>query len=136
MPVKKVRKKRKRTGTKRSKIEVWLEQELSARYPSLVIYYNKKDAIGSELDIYIPELSLAFEINGIFHYRPIFGKEKLLSIRENDKRKSLACEESGIELWSINISSLKSFSKVKAKKYLLMLVKVIDQNIVKDSPSV
>jgi len=47
-------------------------------YPDLVIHFNKKDAINSELDIYIPSLKLAFELNGIFHYEPIFGKENFL----------------------------------------------------------
>lgn len=62
-------------GTRRSKLEVYLEQELPPLYPKLNFHFNRKDTIGSELDIYIPSLSLAFELNGIFHYEPIFGSK-------------------------------------------------------------
>ena len=55
-------------GIRRSKLEAWLETQLCKSYPNLEIHFNKKDTINSELDIYIPSLKLAFELNGIFHY--------------------------------------------------------------------
>src|ERR1700733_11282320 len=44
----------KTTGTRRSKLEVWLEEQLKTSYPNLDIHFSRKDTINSELDIYIP----------------------------------------------------------------------------------
>jgi len=113
-------------GTRRSKLEIWLESQLDPLYPKLKFRYNRKDAINSELDIYIPMLSLAFEINGIFHYEPIFGLEKLAQIKNNDKRKYQACIEAEIELCLIDASTLKYFKPTNAQKYLDIITSIID----------
>ena len=83
-------------GNRRSKLEIWLESELSIIYPHLEIHYNRKDAIKAELDIYIPSIFLAIELNGIFHYQPIYGEEKLAQIQNNDENKFQNCLENGI----------------------------------------
>jgi hypothetical protein len=93
-------------GYRRSKLEVFLEIELCKLYPDLEIHYNRKDAINGELDIYIPSLKLAIELNGIFHYEPIYGAEQLLKIENNDNRKFQACLERGIELCIIDVSKI------------------------------
>lgn len=113
-------------GNRRSKLESWLEQELTKLYPKLHFDFNKKDAIDSELDIYIPSLHLAFELNGIFHYEPIFGKKKLKQIKNNDERKFQACIERNIEFCSVDVSSLKYFKPQNAQKYLDIICKVIN----------
>ena len=94
-------------GTRRAKLEVFIENKIKELYPDLEIHFNKKDTINSELDIYIPGLKLAFELNGIFHYEPIYGKDKLDSIQTNDSRKFQACLEHGIELCIIDSSGHK-----------------------------
>ena len=119
----------KKHGTRRSKLEKYLEEELTKLYPNLEIHFNRKDAINSELDIYIPSLSLAFEINGIFHYEPIYGQEKLDKIQNNDKRKFAACHDANISLCIIDASSLKYFKPKNAKKYLDIVSNIIDDNI-------
>ena len=58
-------------GARRSKLEIWLEEQLRTLHPNLEILFNRKEAIDSELDIHFPTLNLAFELNGIFHYEPI-----------------------------------------------------------------
>ncbi len=50
--------KNKTHGTRRSRLEVYLENELTKLYPNLKIEYSGKTAIGSEIDIYIPSLKL------------------------------------------------------------------------------
>jgi len=117
----------KSTGTRRSKLEIWLEEQLSLLYPNLIFDFNRKDAINSELDIYIPSLKLAFELNGIFHYEPIYGSDKLNQIQNNDNRKFQACIENSIELCIIDTSSLVNFKPLKAKKYLDIIVNIINQ---------
>ena len=122
--------KNKTHGTRRSKLEIWLEEQLTSIYPTLKVDYNKKDAINSELDIYIPSLKLAFELNGIFHYEPIYGESKLDQIQNNDRRKFQACLERGIELCIIDVSSLKYFKPINAKKYLDIIIHILNKKSV------
>lgn len=116
----------KTTGTRRSKLECWLEIELTKMFPNLEILYNNKETINSELDIYIPSLSLAFELNGIYHYEPIHGPEKLTSIKNNDTRKFQACIEKNIELCIIDSSQLNYFKPTKAQKYLDIIINIVN----------
>ena len=117
----------KQTGTRISKLEIWLQEQLSIQYPNLEIHYNRKDAINSELDIYIPSLKLAFELNGIFHYEPIYGAEKLQQIQNNDDRKFQACLEKGISLCIIDTSSLKYFKLKNIEKYKNIIFSIIEK---------
>lgn len=113
-------------GSRVSKLEKWLQVQLPKRYPNLEFHFNRKDAIDSELDIYLPSKRLAFELNGIFHYEPIHGLEKLANIQINDHRKFQACLERGIELCLVDVSSLSYFKESKARKFLRIIQKVID----------
>ena len=120
---------RKQTGIRRSKFEVWVEEQLVSLYPNLEFHFNRKDTILSELDIYIPELKLAFEINGIFHYEPIFGQDKLDRTQKNEKGKFAACIEKNIGLCIIDISTLNYFKPKKAQKFLDIITNIIDQTL-------
>ena len=113
-------------GNRRSKLEIYLESELIKLYPKLDFKFNSKTTINSELDIYIPSLKLAFELNGIYHYEPIHGKDKLQQIQNNDNRKFQACLENNIELCIIDTSGLKYFKPDNAKKYLDIIVNIIN----------
>ena len=83
--------------------------------------------------IHIPSLNLAFELNGIFHYEPIFGQDKLDSIINNDNRKFQACLEKTIELVIIDAASLQYFKPQNAKKYLDIIISIINKCQKKDS---
>ena len=117
----------KKHGTRVSKLEVWLASKLTESYPDLEIHFNRKDAINSELDIYIPSLKLGFELNGIFHYEPIFGQKQLEKIQNNDNRKFQACIEEEIELCIIDSSQQKYFKEQTSKKYLNIIATIINQ---------
>ena len=116
-------------GTRRSKLEKWLEEKLTTMYPHMPIEFNAKGAIQSELDIYIPSLKLAFELNGIYHYEPIHGDKKLTSVINNDNNKMLACAKHKISLCVIDTSSLKNFKENKASTYLDIISKIINETI-------
>lgn len=112
-------------GNRRSKLEVWIEKKLQIIFPTLDFVFNEKEAVDSELDIYIPSLKLAFELNGPLHYEPIYGPDKLASIQNNDERKFQACLEKGIEFCIIDVSRLSYFKETNAIPYLDMIVSVI-----------
>ena len=121
--------KNKTYGIRRSKLEVYLENQLTELYPELEILYSNKTLIGSELDIYIPLLKVAFEIQGIFHYEPIFGQQKLEQIRKNDLEKIDKCKELSIDLIHIDTRVQKTFSKRSSKQFLDKIINVIcDKN--------
>jgi len=121
--------KNKKTGTRRSKLEAYLETQLFLIYPTLDIHYNRRDAIDAELDIFIPSLNVAFELNGIFHYEPIYGLDKLEKTITNDKRKFQACLEHNIELCIIDTSHQKYFKEQNSKQYLEIIKNIIDKKL-------
>lgn len=116
-------------GIRRSKLEVYLEDTLIELYPNLEMDFNKTDAIESELDVFIPSMKLGIELNGIFHYEPIYGKEKLTQIKNNDSRKFQACIERQIELCIIDTSQQKYFKEETSKKYLDIITEIIDSKL-------
>lgn len=123
-------------GCRRSKLEIWIETQLKKSFPTLEILFNDKTLAKTELDIFIPSLKLAFELNGIFHYEPIYGLEKLKSIQNNDQRKFQACLERGIELAIIDTHSQKRFTPHNSKKFLKIIKTIINQKLIsnQDAP--
>jgi len=118
----------KKYGTRRSKFECWLGQELPKKYSNLDFVFNGKEAAGSELDIYIPSLKLAIEVQGIFHFEPIYGEEKLKQIQENDLKKSQSCLSNNIDLHLIDVSTMKNSSIVNFEKYSIQIYDILDQH--------
>lgn len=107
---------------KRSKLERYLESRLRELYPNLRISFNNRKALGGpELDVYIPRLKLAFELNGEHHYSPIYGHEKLAQIKEQDNRKIGLCNELGIALVSLDTRKANPFSEAHGEAFLALL---------------
>lgn len=108
--------KNKKHGTRRSKLENFLADEIRKQFPDLYFVCNDRTLIGYELDFWFPELKLAIELNGIVHYEPIYGNEKLERIQFNDKQKGILCLQNNTELCVIDTSSVNSLTvKVKSK---------------------
>jgi hypothetical protein len=116
-------------GNRRSKLEIYLEEQIHLQYPQYELICNGKSAINSELDFYFPTLKLAIELNGIFHYEPIYGPDKLLSVQNNDQRKFLLCHQNNIALAVIDSGSSKYITK-KSKDYFWTIAQsIINQHI-------
>jgi hypothetical protein len=121
--------KEKNYGTNRSKIEIWIEEELKSIFDFEILFNDRKTLDGYEIDIYIPSLKIAFELNGIFHYLPIFGNDKLKVIENRDLEKFKKCEDKNIKLYVIDITDSKKFDKIKDKKYLDFIVNKLNENV-------
>lgn len=90
------------------KLRRWVNESVLANvvqelFKEYTIYRNYRPSIleGLELDIYIQELKLGIEYQGIQHVKSIkhWGGEEDLKIRkEHDKRKAELCKMNGIEL--------------------------------------
>lgn len=117
--------KHKTHGIRRSKLEIYLEEFLTTNYPHVKVLYNDKSTIGSELDFYFPELRFAIELNGIFHYEPIYGVDKFEKIVDNDKQKVAKCRELGIELAIIDSSKISYLTPKKKKEVSDIVVKLL-----------
>lgn len=119
----------KKFGYRKSKPEQWIVNKLKYDYPLLNIIENDVTTLGKELDIFIPQLNLAFEINGIIHYKPIYGEEKFEKIKLNDKIKKELCESKNIFLTIIDISDIKNFNEDKMVHKYEYIKKVINNHI-------
>jgi very-short-patch-repair endonuclease len=115
----------KKHGTRRSQLETHLELALRQRFPELTLVCNQINIIGYELDFYFPQLRLAIELNGIFHYEPIYGNDKLERIQYNDGQKALLCQQKGIEFCSINTSQSKYITTKVKGQYFDLIVNII-----------
>lgn len=100
---------------RRSKAEEYLCQLISVDFKDMEILKNDRTILPSklELDIYIPSLKLAIELNGPTHYLPIFGESKLNRTVRNDERKNLEMIDLEINALTIDISHLNSSKKTK-----------------------
>ena len=116
----------KTNGYNRSKLEIWLESQLTTIYPNLDFKFNERETIGLELDIYLPSLKLAFELNGIFHFEAIFNEEKLAHTQRNDNHKFQACVKQNISLCVIDTSRQKNFKEKTSQQYLEIITNIID----------
>jgi len=105
----------KTTGFRRSKLEVFLEGKIKSTYTDLPVDFNYRTSEGFELDFLFASIKLAVEVNGIFHYQPIFGDKKLNRIIELDSKKKHYCSNMKIDLLVIE-NSFSSFKIIQAEE--------------------
>ena len=111
----------------RSKLEFYLEKQLKSEMPNVLFLANSRKIVGYELDLYFPDLKLAIEINGPFHYKPIFGDKKLSQVQAIDKLKQVACVKANIDF--IVIDNLKKFSDKFANPIWLEIKAILNKSI-------
>lgn len=96
------------------------------------IRFCEREHINAELDIYVPHLKLAFELNGIFHYEPIYGPEHLSKVQNNDNRRLQACLERGIELCIIDTSKVDRIVPKRVRWVLDIITDLINAKLNED----
>lgn len=82
---------------------------------------------GLEIDIYVPELKLGFEYNGLQHYKPVEhwgGEESLKKQQERDKRKQQLCNQNDVKLIIIKYDEQLSKDLILSKVPVEYLVKI------------
>lgn len=115
-------------GIRRSKLEKFIEQQISQYFPQTKCLFNDHTAIGSELDIYLSDLKLAIQINGITHYQPIYGQKKFDKIKNGDFCKRIQCDLHHIKLFEIDVSRDTNFDKTKNSRWN-EIKSIIDLNL-------
>lgn len=121
-------------GKNRSYLEKFISDNLPSRYPELEFLFNRWDIIGGdELDIYVPALKLAIELNGRFHYENVLnnaeGRIRLERAIKTDLRKRNKCRERGITLYEIDTRSMTTYSIKKASYFLNMVSDLIEARL-------
>tara|TARA_E500000331_G_scaffold355364_1_gene410644 strand:- start:5916 stop:6695 length:780 start_codon:yes stop_codon:yes gene_type:complete len=79
----------KRASQEGSKLEKYIRDKLTK--DNYVIEYHKKGIVPNanlEVDIYLPELGTAIEIDGPSHFMPIWGEEALRKTIKSDNEKN------------------------------------------------
>lgn len=88
-----------------------LVRKLKSEFLNWTIIENDRIILnGLELDIYIPNIKMGIEWNGIYHLKPIQGDEKFQKVVKNDTKKLELCHQLGITLLVIcDLTSHKKF---------------------------
>ena len=90
---------KRRKKSRRSKIEIKFFNTLQNMFPNIKMLPNDKTMLdGYEVDVAIPELRLAIEWNGMVHFKPIYGEEKLSKVQQRDKEKLKIASNNNINL--------------------------------------
>lgn len=119
-------------GHRVSMIQRYVHKKLFQTYPCLQFQFNKINSIGMQLDISVPKINIAFQINGIFHYESIYGEEKLKAVQENDKKKIELCKQKNIQLFVIDISKYKTFKDQYGEQLLEFISNKINSKYVRE----
>jgi hypothetical protein len=81
--------------------EMELYHLIHAHFPSAIHHARPNWLKPQHLDVFVPELSIAFEYHGVQHFEPVdfFGAEKAFQeTKSRDERKKKRCRENGVRL--------------------------------------
>ena len=110
-----------------SKLERFLLEELTAQ--RLRVEYHKTDLLPNEklhVDMYLPSLRVAIEVDGIAHFEPIWGPEYLEKRRAADREKTGLVL--GLGLFFIRIKhTSRSLSDKRKRDLLARLLLVLSE---------
>ena len=104
-------------GFRRSKAEVLIESLIKSDFPNLSIITSDRTIVGNglEIDIHLPDIKTAIELNRPIHYYPIYGKDKFEKTVDNDARKMTQLSRLGYKIIVVDISSFKYWKTAEPK---------------------
>jgi very-short-patch-repair endonuclease len=110
-----------------SKMEKYVREHLE-KLGHNVIYHEKQLIKGSnlEIDIYLPDLNVVIEIDGISHFEPIWGEEAFAKQQRADAVKSGLILSKGFVMLRIK-QTCKTVSQVKMTDTLSCILMEIDK---------
>jgi very-short-patch-repair endonuclease/DNA-directed RNA polymerase subunit RPC12/RpoP len=109
----------------KSKLEKWLGVKLKER--NIPVLLNNRELLnGYELDLYFPTKSVAVEIDGPWHSKPIGGLDHFATIQSNDAKKAVMCQQLGITL--IRIPNLTAFTEQLGESVLAEIITQLDRH--------
>lgn len=96
----------KNNGHRRSSSEIKLTEMIKLDFPNLPIDTNIRSVLDCrlEIDIWIPEIKLAIELNGPCHYFSLYGEKTFKRTLTNDEIKKKEILQKGYNLLIININ--------------------------------
>lgn len=108
-----------RKGFKKSFAEIFLLNLIKTDFNNLTIFDNVRSILpsGLEIDIFIPDVNLAIELNGPCHYFNIYGADTLNKVQNRDLIKQTEIQQLGFKFIVLNISMISC--RTKLKKFLL-----------------
>jgi len=98
--------------------ETLLSQIIEQIYPKYKItrHYRHPALKGLELDVYINDINVGVEYQGIQHFEPVEhwgGEVAFYELQERDKKKKLLCEQNNIKLIYVNYYDELSIDNVR-----------------------
>lgn len=110
-----------RLDCRRSRAEDYLYKLITNDFPQLSVSKNDTNILGNnmEIDLAIPTLKIAIEVNGPVHYKELFGKEVLKKTQERDRKKADILNKIGYQLIILDISEYHNFKR--AQPYVLSM---------------
>ena len=116
-----------RDSSKRgSKLEKFLLEKLI--HDGYVISFHKEQILSNtklQIDLFIPTLNIAIEVDGPSHFEPVWGEDSLKRNKGYDAKKTGLLAGKGISL--IRIKQIKDFSKTRANIVYDNLIKAISK---------
>lgn len=79
-----------------------------------------------EVDLLLPELNIAIEVDGPSHIRPVWGEERFEKTQKADKQKTGLLVGGGMILIRVRYNG-KKLSEVRRKEYLTELLKTVEE---------
>jgi very-short-patch-repair endonuclease len=83
------------------------------------------------IDILLPDVKIAIEVDGPTHFKPLYGEERLQRVQEKDNRKNGMLVQNGYKVIRLR-NHFKHESDVKRRQLLQTLLNAID--VAKNSP--